>query len=143
MDADPLILELQATPEEVMRAVEALKEFCLAQGVAEKAIFALMLSLEEIASNVVNHAYQRDPAESFHVTFQCTEGRLIVEVRDHGPAFNPVQSANPTLEWDEEDRPEGGWGIQLVRHSMDDLQYTREGAENVLRMSKRINLETG
>ena len=142
MDADPLILELQATPEEVMRAVGALKEFCLACRVAEKATFALMLSLEEIASNVVNHAYRRDPLQSFRVTLQCRDGWLIVVVRDHGPAFNPVQSADPALEGDDEDRPEGGWGIQLVRHSMDDIQYTREGVENVLRMSKRINPET-
>jgi anti-sigma regulatory factor (Ser/Thr protein kinase) len=53
-------LNLHATPEEVMRAVEALEEFARAQGVPEKIIFGLALALEECGSNIVNHALKRD-----------------------------------------------------------------------------------
>jgi len=133
-----LILELQATPDEVMRGVEGLQEFCRAQAVAEKTIHALMLSLEEIASNVVNHACRRDPLQSFRVSIQHAGDRILVEVRDHGPAFNPLLFVDPASEAEDEDRAEGGWGIPLVRHSMDELHYVREGADNVLTMSKHL-----
>ncbi|MEI8342057.1 MAG: ATP-binding protein, partial [Verrucomicrobiota bacterium] len=79
MDNACFILELQSTPEEVMRAVERLQQFCREQGVAEKAIHALMLSLEEMASNVVNHAYQRDPSQCFRVSVQNRGDRIVVE----------------------------------------------------------------
>ena len=140
MEPAPFILELKATPEEVMRGVEALEKYCRAQGAEEKAIHALMLSLEEIASNVVNHAFHCDPQQSFRVSFQRTGDRIVVEVRDRGPAFDPLQSHAQALEGDV-DRPEGGWGIQLVRQSMDILQYLREGNENVLILSKHIKPE--
>jgi len=138
MESASLILELRATPEEVMRGVEQLHLFCRQHHVEEKAVHALMLSLEEMASNVMNHAYLRDPSQFFRVSIQHAGDRIVVELRDHGPAFDPLQMTDPDPDEDPDDRPEGGWGIQLVRHSMDELQYNREEEENVLRMTKRI-----
>jgi serine/threonine-protein kinase RsbW len=138
METLSFTLELKATPEEVMRAVGRLQHFCKAHHVEEKAIQGLMLGLEEMASNIVNHAYRHDPLESFRVSVQYAGDRVIVELRDRGPAFDPLQAPEPALDDEDEDRPEGGWGIRLVRHSIDELQYRREGAENVLQMTQRI-----
>ena len=41
-----MTLELHATPEEVMRAVDALREFGQARQVAERTLFGLALALE-------------------------------------------------------------------------------------------------
>ena len=142
METVSFILELKATPEEVMRAVGRLQQFCKAHRVEEKAIQGLMLGLEEMASNVVNHAYRHDPLESFRVAVQFGGDRVLVELRDHGPAFDPLQAPEPALEDEDEDRPEGGWGIRLVRHSIDELEYRREGDENVLQMTKHIQRVT-
>ena len=38
----------------------------------------------------------------------------------------------------DDDRPPGGWGIQLVRRYMDEIRYRREAGENVLRLTKRL-----
>ena len=139
MDTAPFILELKATPEEVMRGVESLQEFCRARDVDEKSIHALMLGLEEIASNVVNHAFGGgDALQNFRLSFRHADDRVVVEVRDSGPAFDPLQSNIPAWKGDEDERPEGSWGIELVRHSMDDLSYAREGNENVLTMSRNL-----
>jgi serine/threonine-protein kinase RsbW len=138
MENASFTIKVRAAPEEVMRVVEHLQEFCHARGVGEQAIYALMLSLEEMASNIVNHAYQRDPQQSFHVSVQHAGDRVIVELRDLGKAFDPLQVSDPETNEDPDDRPEGGWGIQLVRHSMDELHYVREGDENVFRMIKHL-----
>ena len=133
-----MTLELQATPEEVMRAVEALQEFGREQQVAEKELFGLALALEECGSNIVNHALQRDPRQKFQVVIKHTSSAVTIELRDRGPAFDPTQVRVAEPVTGEDDRPPGGWGIQLVRHYMDEIRYRREGGENVLHLTKRL-----
>src|SRR4051794_23634148 len=100
-------MELHATPEEVMRGVEALQAFAQEQRLPGKMIFGLALALEECASNVVNHAYQRDSQQTFCLTLEHHGDRFIVELRDHGPAFDPLQAAAPQLEVDPDERDVG------------------------------------
>ena len=132
-----MILELHATPEEVMRAVEALQEFATARGVPEKTVFGLALALEECGSNVVNHALQRDPQMKFQVVIESTNDTFAIELRDRGPEFDPTTAAERKPRADEEDLP-GGWGIQLARRQMDEIRYRREAGENILRLTKRL-----
>lgn len=131
-------LELHATPEEVMRAVEAMQEFALAQGVPEKLLFGLALALEECASNVVNHALKRDATKIFQVAFERLDDVFFIELRDDGPAFDPTVMAPRKAQQEDDDLP-GGWGIELVRRHTDALVYRRDGAENILRLEKKIS----
>jgi anti-sigma regulatory factor (Ser/Thr protein kinase) len=133
-----MTLELHATPEEVMRAVEALQQFGQARQFPEKPLFGLALALEECASNIVNHAYQRDARQTFRVTIEHTGSAVIIELRDRGPAFDPTRAPGPEKEADGDDGPPGGWGIQLVRRYMDEIRYARERDENVLRLTKQL-----
>jgi anti-sigma regulatory factor (Ser/Thr protein kinase) len=130
-------LDLHATPEEVMRAVETLQQHALALNVPEKMIFGLALALEECASNVVNHALKRAAAKTFQVAFDRQDEVFFIEIRDAGPAFDPTASAPRKAQQEEDDLP-GGWGIELVRRYTDTLRYRREGNQNVLRLEKRL-----
>ena len=134
-----MILELHATPGEVMRAVETLQEFAQAQGVPEKTIFGLALALEECGSNIVNHALQRDAQKRFQLVIEHTNNVFVIELRDGGPEFDPTAATDRKLQAEEDDLP-GGWGIQLVRRYTDEIHYAREGNENVLRLTKRVSL---
>ena len=137
-----MTLELHATPGEVMRAVEALQEFALAKGVPDKTIFGLALALEECGSNVVNHALRGDPTQNFHVLVEHTGRAFVIELRDRGQEFDPTATAERKPEADDDDLP-GGWGIQLVRRYIDEIQYRREEGENILRLTKRLDLAEG
>jgi len=132
-----MTLELHATPEEVMRAVEALQEFAQVHGLSEKTTFGLALALEECGSNVVNHALQRDAREKFRVVMESTANAFIIELYDRGPAFDPTNAPNRKTQAHDDDLP-GGWGIQLVRRYMDEIQYRRVDGQNVLRLTKRL-----
>jgi len=134
-------LELHATPEEVMRGVEALQEFARARNLPEPVVFALTLSLEECGSNVVNHALKRDARQTFGVSFDIRNGSILVEIRDGGPEFDPT--AVPERPPAADDDIPGGWGIQLVRRHMDAVEYRREAGQNVLRLTKRLPSTTG
>ena len=133
-----MILELQATPEEVMRAVETLRAFGRERQVAEKDLFGLALALEECGSNIVNHALQRDARRKFRVVIEHTGTAVTIELRDRGPEFDPTQVRAVETATGEEAQRSGGWGLQLVRRFMDEIRYRREADENVLRLTKRL-----
>ncbi len=129
-------LELNATPQEVMRAVEAVQAFGREKRLGEEEVFGLALAVEECASNIVNHAYRRDSRQKFQVTIEHTGNAFTIELRDHGPEFDPtLERIGPVR--DDDSGPAGGWGIPLVRHYVDKIQYRREAGENVLRLTKR------
>ena len=109
-----MTLELRATPEEVMRAVEALQVLAQNRGVPEKTIFGLALALEECASNIVNHALERDPSRAFQVCLEPSDAAFVIELRDRGPEFDPTVAAERPLQAEEDDLP-GGCGNHLVR----------------------------
>jgi len=131
-----MTLELHATPAEVMRAVEALQEFGQARQLQDKTLFGLALALEECGSNIVNHALRGDSRQKFHVVIECTETAVTIVLRDGGPEFDPTQARIVEPAACDDDQPPGGWGIQLVRHYMDEIHYAREAGENVLRLTK-------
>ncbi len=129
-------LELQGTPEEVMRAVEALEAYGEDKQIPAKILFGLTLALEECASNIVNHALKRDPNQTFGVTFVHNSSQIVIELRDHGVEFDPTTATSDGVA--DDDEPPGGWGIFLVRKYTDELIYTRENTENVLQLIKRL-----
>jgi anti-sigma regulatory factor (Ser/Thr protein kinase) len=135
-------LELHATPEEVMRAVEALQGTGRARGIPEQTLFGLALALEECASNIVNHALRRDPARTFRVEFDRQGDAFVIELRDDGPEFDPTTAAVRKPQADDADLP-GGWGIALARRYTDEMRYSRQGEENVLRLIKRLASTAG
>jgi anti-sigma regulatory factor (Ser/Thr protein kinase) len=137
-----MTLELHATPEEVMRGVQALQNFARARRLPEQTIFALALALEECGSNIVDHGLQRNATRKFWLTMGCEGNHLFIELRDPGPKFDPTAALSRRPPPRDEPTP-GGWGLQLVRHYMDDIAYRREGEENVLRLTKRLNTEAG
>jgi sigma-B regulation protein RsbU (phosphoserine phosphatase) len=132
-----IMLELRATPEEVMRGVEALRGFAAAQGVPDEMAFGLTLALEECGSNIVTHALKRDAQRTFQVVLERTGDSLVIELRDDGPEFDPTAAAPGKPQAEDDDVP-GGWGIELVRRNVDDIRYRREAGKNVLRLSKRL-----
>lgn len=133
-----MMLELHATPEEVMRAVDALQEFGESRKIPARVLFGLALALEECGSNIVNHGLHSDAAKTFHVTFDHADNRILIELRDRGPEFNPtLRPAGEPQATD--DAPPGGWGIFLARRHTDEIRYAREGGENVLRLIKSLD----
>ncbi|MGB6222489.1 ATP-binding protein [Haloferula sp.] len=131
-----MTLELQATPEEVMRGVEALQAYGEEREIDMKTLFGLTLALEECASNIVNHALQRDASRSFQVSFNDADGGMVIELRDSGPEFDPTATPDREPSPEDDDEPPGGWGIQLVRRYIDEILYSRSFGENVLRLIK-------
>lgn len=132
-------LQLHATPEEVMRAVETLQAMGEERDLPMKTLFGLTLALEECASNIVNHALKRDASRTFTVDLALTDSLAIIELRDNGPEHDPTLARDRQPSPDDDDEPPGGWGIQLVRRYTDEMLYERTANENILRLTKRLD----
>ena len=130
-------LHLQATPEEVHRAVEAVRQSRAARGLLDTTLFRAALVLEECGGNIVQHALALDPRRSFQIVVQRIGGFLVLEFRDPGPPFDPTRIPRRQATPEDGDL-QGGWGIQLVRQYADRIRYFRDGEENVLRVTVRI-----
>ena len=93
------------------------------------------LVVEEAFVNLCRHAYRGRDDGAVGVRLSGAEGELTVELRDSGPAFDPIEQApRPNLDASVEERRPGGLGVELMRRMTDELQYQRIGAENVLTM---------
>ncbi len=131
-------MELQATPQEVMRAVEAFQEFGRAQHVPSRILSGLALALEECGSNIVTHALGRDAQKKFRLAVERQERRILIELRDAGPELD-FEMFNKTPVPAAEDDPPGGWGIQIIRRYTDSIRYRRDANENVLLLIKDLD----
>ena len=61
----------------------------------------------------------------------------MLEIRDNGRSFNPLEAPSPILDRPIEERPNGGLGIHLMRSLADEASYVRKGTMNVLVLKKR------
>jgi sigma-B regulation protein RsbU (phosphoserine phosphatase) len=134
-------LRLRPTADEVMHSVAQLEAFGREHRVDEKTLHGLALALEECASNIVRHAGLDETREFFEVELQRNDEGLAIELRDAGRAFDPTAAITRESAPGESLRDDGGWGIALARHYTDEISYRRASGGNVLRLSKRLQLQ--
>ena len=91
------------------------------------------LVVEELACNLMDHGV-RGGVDALAVGLAIEAGRVVVEIRDNGAAYDPLAHPVPDLEADLDQRPIGGLGIHLVRELSQRTVYRREDGWNVLRI---------
>jgi anti-sigma regulatory factor (Ser/Thr protein kinase) len=90
------------------------------------------LVVEEVFTNLVNHAYKGRGGEAEVACFPRQDGCFCLQLTDWGPAFDPLQQAAPDTSAPVEERRIGGLGIHLVKKMADHLEYRREDGKNIL-----------
>ena len=92
----------------------------------------LKLAITEACSNSVRHAYS-DGSGTVEIVYELRPDRLVVEVADDGPGFDPsrADAAGDELS-------EGGLGIAIIRAIADEFEIVaaRGGRGSRLRFEK-------
>lgn len=122
---------------DVARMTDAIDGLLAHHGASVAAIQDARLIVEEIACNAVEHAVT--PESPLELKARIDEGRLWLEFRDRGPAFDPTAHARPDLDADIEDRDVGGLGVFLVQELADGIEYQRIDGCNLLRIILRLD----
>jgi len=113
------------TFDDMSTLIETVADEMAREGYPDKDQFSMRLSLEEAIVNAVKHGHDGDPNLAVQVRYRVSFGRVLVEVEDEGPGFDPYQVDDP---FDPENltRP-CGRGLFLMRHYMTWIHFNERG----------------
>lgn len=98
---------------------------------------AILISTEEIFTNIKNHAYKDSSGDAF-IIYEIKDDYFELTFKDFGIPFNPLLKEDPDINAKLEDRKEGGLGIYMVKKMMDDVSYEYKNGMNILKIRKKI-----
>jgi len=122
---DRLELSIPNSMEAVMCVATGIYSFAEKRGMDEKALHTLSLCIEEMAGNVVKHAFKPGEKRYLDLTLVDKESHLLLRLRDNGAAFDPFAYLSVRKKEDH--------GIQLVHALADGVSYRRSmGLNNLI-----------
>ena len=133
-----LSLTLRNDPSEISRLVDRIGAFGAQAGLPPDVTFRLTLALDEIVSNVIRHGFDDSASHAIVVELAVANGIVTATVQDDGAPFDPREAPAPELDAPLEERQAGGLGVHLVRSTMDEIEYRREGDRNVLTLRTSV-----
>ena len=107
------------------------------QGRKDQLAYNMELIVYEACSNVIRHAYPPLQGGILKFKLQFEDTRIILQVIDFGPGFDPSNVPLP----DVTNPKETGMGLYIIRKTVDIFEYrfTDEEAGNVLHLEKYLN----
>lgn len=135
-----IIMEIKAD----LLFLPAIGHFCKAvfsrhpclQGREDQLAYKLELIIYEASSNVIRHAYTSQEQGKLKLKLQFDEGRIILQVIDFGPGFDPSSIPTPDVT-----NPQvSGMGLYIIRKTVDILKYgfSEQEGGNVMHMEKQL-----
>ena len=98
------------------------------------AIGLLILALDEAATNIVLHAYERRGGERIRLQVEADADTVRLSLFHRGRHFDPDAAPPPSFDGTRE----SGFGLHLIRQSVDEVEYARdEQGGCVIRLTKR------
>lgn len=132
-----------------LESVEPLRMFvtqCAIEScVHTQALQKIELVLEELVTNVINHAYEHQHGNvevSCFVQQHCSGNApcFCLCIRDWGTPFNPLLTPEPNLSSDVLERPIGGLGLHFVRQMALHCEYARKHDSNEITACFDMNI---
>jgi serine/threonine-protein kinase RsbW len=101
--------------------------------------YNILLSLQEMVTNVLRHAYELDDNKPIEICFSLTADTVEITLRDQGPDFNPLTYDTGGIDIDYGvPLASGGYGIYIAKIVMDEVSYERVDGWNNLRLRKFV-----
>jgi anti-sigma regulatory factor (Ser/Thr protein kinase) len=92
-----------------------------------------LIAMREALANAVTHGNHSNASKKVFVSYACEANEtLSIAVRDEGDGFDPTHLLSPN-----EIREDQKRGIFLIRSSVDEVQFRKNGTEIYMRMSSR------
>jgi serine/threonine-protein kinase RsbW len=134
-----LTLRLPAVLENVPVVMDKVVEAAAKVGLDDATLQQIRLVVDEACANVVSHAYEGMEPGDMEITCSHSAEACMIQVRDWGQGFALELVPVPDLECCLDERNLGGLGLFLIRHSMDQVEYSRDAKDgNVLTMTKKL-----
>jgi serine/threonine-protein kinase RsbW len=109
---------------EMIPLLEGITHSMVVQGYPQKDIFGMRLALEEAIVNGLKHGHNYDPNKQVVVRYKVGSEHVLVEVKDQGPGFDPLQVPDSTAP--ENLQRSSGRGLLLMRSYMTWIRYNEQ-----------------
>ena len=97
------------------------------------------VAVEELYTNIASYAYSPEiGTATVRVEVKDDPLSVIITFVDEGVPYDPLKKADPDLNVEIEDRQVGGFGIFMVKNSMDEVTYEYKDGQNILRIRKDL-----
>ena len=109
------------------------EETCAGAEVPRPEYLRIMLLIEELFVNTVEHGHGGDSDAPVRLLLTFTASAITVEYQDTARAFDPLTSAPPPSHAEDvADRPIGGLGVSLIMTMAEDVGYARREDSNCI-----------
>ncbi len=117
--------EIRSELIELYRARAFVRQFCLelpGHPMNEEHVRSLELAVNEVASNIMKHAYHGRTEHPIELEAEAFPGRILIRLHHAGESFNPSGGPLP-----EPDLQRGsGFGLHLIARSIDGVRYCHD-----------------
>lgn len=122
---DRLELSIGNSMEEVILISSGIYKFGRNRSITQETLNLLSLCIEEMAGNVVQHAFKPGEKRWLDLTIVDKPDRVIVRIRDNGTAFDPLAYLSAG--------EERGYGILMIHKLAESFEYRRSmGLNNLI-----------
>lgn len=129
-------ITLENDIDKLSTLTEFVKEICNEYNIENECKNSLLVSVDEIGSNIAMYAYPEGEHNTFTVRFQKANNELRFIFEDTGVEFDPTVERDVDTESSCAERPIGGLGIFLTQQLMDKVEYKRVANKNILTITK-------
>jgi serine/threonine-protein kinase RsbW len=141
-DGDRITIRLPSRADwlgAVRSVVQGFLEECLSVRLPEEEIAGIQLALQEAAVNVVRHAHDHDASKELVLHIIPAADSFTLEIEDFGPGIPAEADQPPEPEEDPESPREGGYGLFMMRETMDEVRSEHRDGKHVLTLVKRLD----
>lgn len=97
-------------------------------------MFTIELVVAEACTNVIRHSYPKGEKGILELEINVDEDAVHIEIADFGQSFDPSSLPEP----DPDNPKTGGYGVFIIKNSMDTFAYESKNGRNALRLSKKL-----
>ncbi|RMF70130.1 MAG: hypothetical protein D6743_00760 [Calditrichaeota bacterium] len=136
-------LQVKSAAQNLYTICDFVTDYAQQAGFSDKDLGKTKIAVYEACLNVIEHAYHSNPDNVIDIWVEYDAERFVVEIRDYGIGFegfgdHKQYDVHAALD----DRRTGGFGLYIIRRSMDEIEYQADEANgNVLRMTKYIKAD--
>ena len=131
-------ITVEAKIENVDKVTEFVNEVLEEKECPLKVQMQLDVAIDEIFGNIAYYAYGKGSGNAIQIEMEDNPPKITLTFIDQGIPYNPLESKDPDITLDIEDREIGGLGIFLVKKTMDELSYEYVDGQNILTMKKEL-----
>lgn len=113
------------------------REACASAGMRRKDASAILLAIEEGATNIIRHAYLYEKG-TLRLRITIYRKLIAFSLIDYGRSFKPAGGGQLDLDHLIESGRRGGLGFYMIQKIMDTVEYVSWAGQNELRMTRRL-----